>query len=234
MFETEVEMFVQEQRRSAKGQRLEQLNRDLIAERKMLGTILRPVFGSFDGMIMEYELVSMSGVRIYIDVFYQPLSLGFESEGFVVHAENITRDRFNFEKMRQRTLALYDCKYVPFSWDELDKKPELCRRAVYELLGRYGAAAGSTSEPLPVYERELLRYALRLNRPFKFGDVSMCLQAGERVSRRVLRSLLEKDMIRPNGTSIQRHHSYILTDKARHFYMDTNSHSHGGTPKERR
>lgn len=56
MFETEVEMFVQEQRRSAKGQRFEQLNRDLIAERKMLGTILRPVFGSFDGMIMEYRI----------------------------------------------------------------------------------------------------------------------------------------------------------------------------------
>lgn len=180
--------------------------------------ILRPVFGSFEGMIMEHELVSMSGVRIYIDVFYQPFRLGFESEGFVAHAENITRDRFNFEKMRQRTLALYDCKYVPFSWDELDKKPELCRRAVYELLGRFGGAAGSKSAQLTVYEREVIRYALRWNGAFKFGDVSICLQAGERVSRRVLRSLMEKGMIKPNGISTQRHHTYVLTDKAVQFY----------------
>lgn len=76
-----------------------------------------------------------AGVKIYIDTFFDPLGFGLESEGYVVHAESITRDRFSFEKMRVRTLALHGCRYIPFSRDELDKQPDACRRSFYELLG---------------------------------------------------------------------------------------------------
>lgn len=111
---------------------MEQLQKDLTGEKKLLGTILWPVLKSFEGLTLEYELVSISGMRIFIDVFYEPLWLAFESEGFVAHAENITRDRFAFERMRIRTIASYGYKYVPFAWDEMDKRPEACRRSVYE------------------------------------------------------------------------------------------------------
>lgn len=126
-FEQEFELFLKEQQRTAKGQRLELLKKDLIGEKKLLREIIWPVLKSFRGIILEYELVSASGVKIYIDIFYEPLGLAFESEGYVAHAENITRDRFSFERARVRTIAMYGYKYIPFSWDELNKKPDACQ-----------------------------------------------------------------------------------------------------------
>jgi hypothetical protein len=70
------------QRQSAKGIRLEQLQKDLVGEKKLLKKVLWPVLKSFDGIILEYELVSTTGVRIFIDVFYEPLGIAFESEGY--------------------------------------------------------------------------------------------------------------------------------------------------------
>ena len=91
-----------DQDKSASGRRLEMLKKDLIGERKLL-RMLYSVFNTFDGMILEYDLISINGMRMFIDVFYEPLKLAFECEGYVVHAELITRDRFNFERMRIRT-----------------------------------------------------------------------------------------------------------------------------------
>jgi hypothetical protein len=219
MFEVEFAKFHEEQCRTASGQRLEQLRKDLTGEKKLIGTVVWPVLKSFDGLTMEYELVTISGVRIFIDVFYQPLWLALESEGFTAHAGNITRDRFSFERMRARTLAMYGYRYVPFSWDELDKKPESCRRSLYELLGRFSSPAGMAYEELTVYEREVLRYALRLCRPLRLADVCYCLQTGPEASRKVLRKLVGKKILKPLGAGTMRLHEFILEEKATDYLL---------------
>ncbi|XEC96099.1 hypothetical protein AB6A23_05940 [Paenibacillus tarimensis] len=211
MFEQEFKKFLQEQKRTATGGRLEQLNKDLTGEKKMIGEVLWPVLQSFEGLTLEYELISTSGVRIYIDAFYEPLGLAFESEGYIAHAEKISRDRFSFEKVRVRTLAAYGYFYVPFSWDELDKKPEACRRSVYELLGRFSSSA---NVEITIYEREVIRYALYLNRPLRLGDVCNCLQLSPPASRRVLRKLMEKKLVRPVNQEKERYHTYIVEKDA--------------------
>ena len=142
MFEKKFNEFLESQRESASVLRLEQLKKDLTGEKKLIKEVLYPVLRSFDGLVMESELISSAGVKIFMDVEYEPLKFAFESEGFGVHAENITRDRFTFERMRIRTMVMQGYKYLPFTWDELDKKPEACRRAVYELLGRFSSTAG--------------------------------------------------------------------------------------------
>jgi hypothetical protein len=146
-----------------------------------------------------------------------PLEIGFESEGFVAHAEKITRDRFNFERMRVRTMAMYGYKYVPFTWDELDKNPEACRRMVYEMLGRTSGGQGLVNRELTVNEREVLRYARRLNRPFRLNDVCYCLQKGPDASRFVLRQLMDLRVIQPLRQTKQRHHEFILVEQASNY-----------------
>ncbi len=190
--------------------RREYLQKDLIGEKKMLSTVIWPVFKSFEGLTLEYELISTTGVKFFVDVFYEPLGLAFESEGFVSHAENITRERFTFERMRIRTLALYGYKYIPFSWDELDKKPDACRRSVYELIGRYNA----DHTELSVLEREVLRYVRGLNRPFRVADVCSCLQLWQQASRKIIAKLLEKQLIRHLVTGKKRVHQYVLEERA--------------------
>jgi hypothetical protein len=217
LFEREFKKFLEEQQRTASGLRLEHLQKELIGEKKLFSEVLWPVLKSFEGFILEYEMVSLSGVRMFIDTFYVPLEIGFESEGFVAHAEKITRDRFNFERMRVRTMAMYGYKYVPFTWDELDKNPEACRRMVYEMLGRTSGGQGLVNRELTVNEREVLRYARRLNRPFRLNDVCYCLQKGPDASRFVLRQLMDLRLIQPLRQTKHRHHEFIIVEQASNY-----------------
>jgi hypothetical protein len=219
MFENEWRKFLEDQRSKAMGTRLERLKKDLTGEKKMLEAAIWPVLKSFDDLILEYEISSLSGVRMYVDVFYVPIGIAFESEGFVVHAENITRERFDFERIRVRTMMMNNYKYIPFSWDELDKKPDVCRRTVYELLGRYSATKGNAYDELTVYEREVLRYASRLNRTFRSSDISYCLQVKEDTCRKVLRILMQKKLIKSIGTGKHRFHEYTLDAKASDYLL---------------
>jgi hypothetical protein len=209
MFESAFEEFLKEQRRSAVGVRQEMLQKDLTGT-VVLMRMLWSVFQSFDGFTLEYEIVSLSGVKIYIDVFYKPLRLGLECDGFVPHAEMIMRERFTFERMRIRTLVMYGIRYIPFSWDELDKKQEACRRMMYELLGRYGGS----QHRLSVNEKEILRDMMRESRPLQLRDACECLGLAEEASRRVIRNLIEKNLVRPAGAGAVRFHSYKLEEQA--------------------
>lgn len=218
-FEQAWAAFLEKERKAAKGRRLERLMTDLVGEKKMFETVLWPVFRSFDGFSLEYEMKSTSGVSIFVDALYHPLRLAFESEGFVPHAETITRDRFAFERMRIRTLALYGYKYVPFSWDELDRQAESCRRYLYEYLGRYTGSDDPSLQELTVYEREVLRYALRVNRPIQLRDVLSCLGVKKDTGRHVLKRLMTKQIIRPSGHGRQKIRAYVLDDRAYNYVL---------------
>ncbi|MEK0313839.1 hypothetical protein [Cohnella sp. 56] len=208
-----VAAFIERQRSSAKGQRLEMLNRDLSGTIKLLTDILLPVFGTLEGFHLEYEIVSATGVKLYADIYYEPLGLVFECDGYVPHVELMTRDRFSFERMRMRSFALIGYKYVPFSRDEMDKKPEMCKRAVYELLGRYGSG-GDQLLGLPVYMREVVRNAAS-GASFTQREAREWLLLQQDKTRSVLRDMLKEGWIELVGGSEKRNHHYRLGVKGR-------------------
>ncbi len=203
--------------RSASGQRLEMLQRDLTGTRKLLETVILPVFGTFDGLFLEYEMMSLSGVRLYGDIFHPKLRTVFEEEHFVTHAEKITRDRFAFERARARSVATLGLIYFPYSRDELEKKAEFCQRNLYELVGRVGHVSGMGLSRLPVYEREVLRMALFHRDCFQIADVKEWLQLQHEASRSVLRALEAKAFIEPWGGGAKRCHAFRITEKAVHL-----------------
>ncbi|WP_123042172.1 hypothetical protein [Cohnella candidum] len=217
-FESEFEAFLLQQQRGAKGQRLEMLKKDMTGTKKLLEVAVWPVLKSFEGLVLEHEMVSQTGVRIYGDVFISQANCISETEGFAVHAEMITRDRFSFEKMRIRTIALLGYGFLPFSWDELDKRGDLCRRAIYELFGRTVAPMVGMNREITVYEREVLRYVSRLNRPFRLEDVCRCLGMTEKPCRTIIRKLVDMKLVKPIGQGSRRIHYYVLEEGAfRHF-----------------
>lgn len=209
-FDVEFKKFVETQKRGAKGRRLEMLEKDMTGEEKLFRELIWPVFQSFDGFILQYAMVSASGITMYIDAFYIPLGLAFESEGFVVHAEAITRDRFDFERFRIRTMANKGYIYYPCTWDDLNKKPEACRSQLYEFLGKRTFAV---NEDISLYERTVLNYAASLNRPIRIADVRSCLGKCEDIARKVLRDLHAKKRIRPLHADKIRNHAYVLNEK---------------------
>lgn len=217
-FEEAYGQFLQQQKSGAKGSRLERLEKIGAGERQLL-KLIWSLFKSFDGFHLEYEIIGINGVRIYLDVFYEPLGLVFECDGFVVHAELITRDRFTFERMRIRSMAMYGYIYVPFSYDELDKKSEACLRCIYELLGRLNSAVVGPFTDLTLPERNLLSHVMLLNRPFTMKDVALCLRKSQVTSRKYVVMLMDKQLVTPVGTNKHRHHFYELTDRAREGFQ---------------
>lgn len=217
MFEAEFEKFVALQRKSASGQRLEMLNRDLYGTKKMLEVTVWPVLGTFEGVILEYPFVGPGGAKYYIDAYLVLFALGLESEGFVTHAETISRDRFAKNKKRIRICAKYGYTYFPFSSDELEKNPDECRRDFQEYLASRTITHGRAIEHLTVDERETLRFGMRLFRPLKLDDVKYCLQCGYHRASNVVQSLVAKKMLTPVGNGVLRIHQFEVTPLATQY-----------------
>jgi len=202
----------------ATGARLEQLRKQGEGERKLLVEIIWPVRRSFKGITLEKEIVTLSGVKAYIDAYEDTFRFGFEGEGFVAHAENITRSRFDFEKQKVRSMGALGIKYIPFTWDEMDKKPDMCRRALYELYGRYGAnTRAAFHKEISLYEREVIRYALWLGRPIRLSDVRECLHKSSDFCTKIIRKMIEKRLLRPVRENAKRQHEYVLEEEASKF-----------------
>jgi hypothetical protein len=214
LFEEEFVAFWKEQIRSADGQRLEMLHRDLKGTKILLEKVLLPVLGSFEGLVLEFEMVSLSGTRIFGDIFHPSLRVVFEEEHFVTHAEKVTRDRFSFERARARSVAILGYIYFPFSRDELEKKPDFCRRNLYELIGRFGNAERNGLMGLPIYEREIIRCAMLINKRFQLAEATVWLQLKRETCRKVLRDMESKSLIRPIGGSLSRCYQFMITEKA--------------------
>jgi len=219
-FEQEFAALLEEQRRHASGQRQEMLHRDLSGTKEMLRVAVWPVLKTLKGLILEYELVSRSGVKLYVDAVEPESRLALESEGYVPHAQNISRERFAFERRKVRTMAANNLIYVPFSRDELEQRPEECSGSFAELIGRFrGAGLGQVYAELTVYEREVIRYGKLLLRPLKPGDVMFCLGCGPDMAYRVLKEMEGKSLIVPAGNGKKRIRQYRLTEKAFRYLL---------------
>ncbi|MDG0794649.1 hypothetical protein OMP38_30265 [Cohnella ginsengisoli] len=102
-------------------------------------------------------------------------------------------------------------KHIPFSRDEMDKKPEMCRRMLYELLGKYGGA-GDMMMQASIYAREIVKNASN-GKAFKPQDAQSWLQLKRDKTRKVLRAMLAESWVDLAGGSERRNHQYKLTDK---------------------
>lgn len=213
-FELRFDSFLREQIKGAKGQRLAKLQEDLTGTKLLMKTVVWPVFRSFDHLMLEYGFRTRTGSRIYVDVFHTRLRIAFEEEHYVTHAELVTRERFSFERFRVRSKAGRGLIYYPYSRDELVKKPDLCRRDLYELVGFLGNLEDSGLMALPVYEREVIRCAAMALEPFRPSDAGRWLGVNDRTSRNVLKRMEEKLLLKRVGGSERRAHRYELGEKA--------------------
>lgn len=213
MFERMYEEFWKEQVRNASGQRLEMLQRDLTGTKKLLEAVLLPVLGTLNGLVLEHEMMGLSGVKIYGDAFHPVLRTVFEEENFITHAEKISRTRFSFERARARSVATLRLIYFPYSRDELEKQPDFCQQNLYELISSIGNVNEARLNQLPVYEREVLRFALILYKPFRIADACEWLQLRKEACRNVLSSLVLKGLIIPMGGGESRCHEFMISEK---------------------
>ncbi|MOA48278.1 hypothetical protein D3C78_1710050 [compost metagenome] len=75
----------------------------------------------------------------------------------------------------------------------------------------------STFHELLVYEREILRLAARLERPFQMSDVKASLHCCYNTARQHVRSLEKNEWIKPLKGGAARSHSWILEPAKRSY-----------------
>lgn len=218
-FEREFEIFLQEQKQGAEGQRLAKLQEDLTGTKVLLETVVWPVFRTFEDLMLEYEVRTRTGSHIYVDVYHKRLRIAFEEEHFVTHAEKVSRARYDFERFRVRSVAVRGMIYFPYTRDELVKKPDLCRTDLFELVGMLGNREGSGLMELPVFEREVIRCAVMETGVFRPGDVARWLNVNLKTARNVIKQMEERKLLSRVGGSANRAYAYELSDLAwRQFY----------------
>jgi len=218
MFEDEYEALYRSQLADAKGQRKEMLEEDLAGTKLML-EVVYPVLGSLEGIVLEHEMVGLSGVKIYGDAFIRRWGVVLEEEHFITHAEMVTRKRFSFERARARSVAAFGFAYFPYSRDELLKQPDLCRRDLQQLLQARAGSKNGDYLALSVYEREALRAAFLACRPIGLPELTTWLQLERHACSRVTHQLVVKGMFTKIGGSEYRCHQFELSELGRSLLL---------------
>jgi len=218
MFEDEYETLYRKQLAESRGQRREMLEEDLTGTRLML-EVLHPVLGTLDGIVLEHEMISLSGVKIYGDAFIERMGVVLEEEHFITHAEMVTRKRFSFERARARSVAVFGYFYFPYSRDELLQRPEACRQDFQQFMQSRAGVGIDAYLSLSAFEREALRTVLRHMRPILLAELAQQLGVEIHTASKIARSLVLKELYRKVGGGERRCHAFELSDRGRRIVI---------------
>ncbi len=218
MFEDEYHALYRKQLSEARGQRKEMLEEDLTGTKLML-EVLHPVLGTLEGIVLEHEMIGLSGVKIYGDAFIERWGVVMEEEHFITHAEMVTRKRFSFERARARSVAVLGFAYFPYSRDELLRQSDLCRKDLQQFIQARAGTLNNDYLSLSVYERETLRAAFLAGRPIGLKELTTWLQLERHACSRVAQQLVVKGMLTKIGGSEYRCHQFDLSEPGRSLLL---------------
>jgi len=220
MFEEEFDALYRKQFAEAHGQRKDMLERDLAGTKKML-EVVYPILGSLDGIVLEHEMIALSGVKIYGDAFIDKWGTVLEEENYTTHAEMVTRKRFSFERARARSVAVFGYAYFPYGRDELEQQPEACRRDFRGLIFAKASVGADDYAKLPVLERETLRFALMRSKPFDLSALSEWLHLTKETTSKIARTLAKKGHLNKVGGGASRSHTFVISDAGRAILLSS-------------
>jgi hypothetical protein len=127
-----------------------------------------PLYGNFDHLHPEYEVLDWRGRSYFADFAWLPgaLKVVYEIKGFGPHVRDMDRKGYCDELNRETFLQTLGMRVVSFAYDDVAQRPELCRNLLSMLHGRYrfGSGAGDSSSRA---EKEILLLAYRLARPIR-------------------------------------------------------------------
>jgi hypothetical protein len=179
-----------------------------------------PAIGSFDFLHAEYEVTNFRDGNYYLDHAYirSPHLIDWEIDDFSSHGKNITRRGFDYERDRQNHLMLDGWKIYRFSLDAIKERPRQCQQFVLQVLGSlYGGYTGDTPS-LTLKQREVMRLAQRLQRPFTPMEVCVQLGIGNRHARDLLHDLVKAGSLEIAGGQ-ERARSYRVSSRGRTLYL---------------
>ncbi|QHT62350.1 hypothetical protein GXP70_21785 [Paenibacillus lycopersici] len=207
-FEAAYELWIGAHAEQRTGERRGRLVRGhQYAEKLLLQHVWWPLFGNFDHLHPEYEVMDWNRKSQFMDFAYTPPfgRFGIECDGYQSHVKDMDRERFSYALNRDNYLTGMGWKMIHFSFDDIQHRPELCRMLLQLIVGpQLLRSPRSEWAVLTLFEKEVLRLACQMTKPIRTKDVSSYFQVGFRVARNALRKLCTIDLLTPisNGTYV--------------------------------
>ncbi|AZN43762.1 DNA-binding response regulator [Paenibacillus albus] len=186
------------------------------AEKLFLEKVWYPAFRNFDDLQGEYEVADFKDGSRFLDfAFIQyPIKLAIEIDGYGAHSSKVTRWQFADSLMRQNHLIIDGWQILRFSYDEVIERPRMCEQTLQQFIGCWlGGTRSSTSGVDDLIEAEILRHALRLDRPLRPCDVMELLNLSRIKAYRVLHHLLQKKVLLPAGKGTQTIRGFLVNQQ---------------------
>ncbi|REE69682.1 hypothetical protein A8990_1311 [Paenibacillus taihuensis] len=213
-FQMAYQQWFEEQLIDAHGDRRQRLGEGHgHAEKMFLQQVWHPAFRSFDQLHAEYEVADFKDGSRFLDfAFYQsPIKLAIEIDGYGPHAAKATRWQFADSLMRQNHLIIDGWQILRFAYDDVSDRPRMCEQMLQQFMGCWlGGSRSSSSSVDDLIEAEILRHALRLDRPLRPRDVMELLQLSQKEAYAVLHRMFNKRMLLPAGKGTLKIRGYTV------------------------
>jgi hypothetical protein len=108
--------------------------------------------------------------------------------------QNTDRNRYRRELNRETFLQTLGYRVVSIPYDDLEESPQVTRFLLKSLLSPYITAGGSSYS---MVEREVLKFAMRMDRPIRPSELVRELSINKRTALKVLKQLCGKGKLRP-------------------------------------
>lgn len=192
-FEKQYAAWLEKHKSEATGERLRRLvKRHGYGEKLLLQQAWWPVLGTLENLHPEYEIIGADGEHYFIDLAYlrSPGPTALESDSYSSHARDIDRDQFARALDRQNEIVLTGWNILRFSIDKLKEDPRACQNTIRRMLVCWYGEESQHMDGLNIYQRELVRTAIRSSSPISVADACQLLGKKERFTRETLHSLV--------------------------------------------
>lgn len=183
------------------------------AEIEFLRHIWWPAFGHFNHLHPEYEVTDFFDGRRYLDFAYirAGIRIAIEVDPYGTHYDKLDRRQYSNQWVRHMHLLNDNWIIVRISLDDIRERPRLWQQLLQQMLGRLFGEHVSIPTELGSRERDIVRMALRLERPIKLADVRALLQCGYATARKQLAMLESKGWLLPLRTGAERTHAWQVS-----------------------
>lgn len=208
-FETAHTLFVRHHRSRRSGERRSRLDRGyLYAEKLFLERVWWPLVGSFEHLHPEYEIQDWNRNSQFLDFAFLPKNggkIGIECDSFQSHTKDMDREKFSYALNRDSFLMGMGWKILHFSFDDIQRRPEVCRMLLQlnlspTVIRSHGSAAEEQSanpERLSPLQKDVLKLAWQITRPLRPRDVMERYDLSFRPAKQLLQDLVARNLLTP-------------------------------------
>lgn len=126
------------------------------------------------------------------------VKLIIEIKGFATHVRDMDRQKYCNELNRETFLYAMGYHVISFSYDDVERHPELCITMLRMVMSRHQAEQAPVSRAL-LAEKEIIRLAIQLAQPIRPKDVEQHFEINHRTAVLMLQKLAAKGWLLPSS-----------------------------------